>query len=499
MRLGLSALKTSGSIESNVEMPNYADADLGVGILHFGLGQFAKGHLLAYTDQLLNQKPDQPVGDWRVVGVSLKSDRAHEQLAPQDYLYSLLSQSAASEEVRVVAALADIISLSNDDANRLRDAMVDPAFRIVSLTITEKGYYQHRGRLDLSHPDIQADLADPLCPVTAIGWLALGLKLRRERGMAPFTVVSLDNIRGNGSVLHRALRDYCEQLDANLAKFISEEVSFPSSMVDRIVPAIDDVGRHLALEKVGLEDAGPVITETFCQWVLEDRFTQGRPEWEQVGVLLCDDIEPFESMKLKLLNGAHTTMAYLGMLAGLETVADCLSFAPMRTYLERLLKYEVLPEVDPPPGILLDRYIEALMLRFSNPHLRHRCAQIALDGSEKLQQRLLPVIEARVTSNKPIDCLALSIAGWIMFLRGFEYGYKYGKFADHEDPRGETLRKLASAESIDQAVRQLINDSGVFSEALNNSERFVQAVIEAAYLIQDRGPRAALESHMGSS
>ncbi len=483
VRLSVSALKEPVRLHPDVELPNYLDAELGAGILHIGLGQFAKAHLLFYLDSLLNQSPD----DWRVIGVNLRSDKAKEQLAPQNFLYSMISQSAESKEARILGSLADVIGKSELTSGKFLHALLAPSIRIVSLTITEKGYYISNGGLNFDHPDIQADLRHPSSPTTAIGWLALGLKKRREEGTKPFTVMSLDNIRGNGRVLRQLVMSYCQRIDPELAAYVEDEVSFPSSMVDRIVPALDAEGRDLAAEMIGFNDEAPVTTEGFCQWVVEDNFTQGRPPWERVGVTLCHDIDGFESMKLKLLNGAHSSLAYLGVLLDLETVADCMSYAPLRTFIERLLRSEVMPEVDAPSGIDLSDYVAELIVRFRNPYLKHRCAQIAMDGSEKLPQRLLPVIEARLAKNQDIQLLSYAIAGWLVFLQSQTV---------IEDPIGKSLQYLAQGDPS-QMVANLVGQSGVFGKALQE-ERFMQMVAGSVTSIQTNGARASLELLMKS-
>ena len=474
---------TVESIHSRVGQPSYLEQEPGSGILHFGIGQFAKGHLLAYTDALLNEV----LGDWRVTGVSLKTTTAKDALAPQDFLYGLVSQSETGSEARVIGSLADIISLSDGGAEQLQAALQAPETKIVSLTITEKGYYQRDGKLDLSHPDIQADLRQPQSPATAIGWLAFGAWLRWQQGVTPFTVVSLDNLRGNGPVLRQVVIDYCAHVDADLASFVEAEVAFPASMVDRIVPALDLTARQLAEQQLGVRDSAPVVTETFTQWVLEDNFCSGRPAWERVGVLLCDDISVYETMKLRLLNGAHSTMAYWGLILGLETVADCMAQPSLRAYIEALLHAEVLPEVEPPPGIELHAYISGLIKRFSNPHLRHRCEQIAMDGSQKIPLRLLPVIEARLGSGKDIDLLAHAIAAWIMFLQGQEAV---------QDPLSDQLLRLAAVEPPEQMVAGLIAESGIFGETLPRSSLFHESVTNAVLAIRKLGPDGALGAMM---
>ena len=467
-------LKESNNPQLNHELP-------GIGIVHLGMGQFARGHLAYYTDSVLQQAP----GDWRIVGASLRSDMARQQLEPQDNLYTVTSQSSTETHIQVIGALAEVISVQFSGRTALLNHLISPSSRIVSLTITEKGYYQNaHGQLDLAHADIQTDLAHLEAPETAIGWIVLALKIRRDNGFPPFTALSLDNLVGNGAVLKRMVLEYAQHSYPELVAYIKQRVSFPSTMVDRIVPAQSTASMAATAKQIGVEDHGCVHTEKFSQWVIEDDFVGGRPAWELAGVIFCDDVAPYEGMKLRLLNGAHSSIAYIGVLLGHGTVADCMNDLNVRAYIETLMRSEIQPTVSPPVGFDLDLYIEQLLDRFSNPNLHHRCEQIAMDGSQKIPQRLLPVLAARLKAGAAINHLVFSIAAWMVFVQ------------QHEpllDPRSSELKRLVLDAEPEQLAEALLG-TDLFPATLQKSTDFSAALVATINAIIKRGPAAALSA-----
>ena len=467
-------------LNERVKIPQYRLTTDDCGILHLGLGQFSRGHLLDYLDELLGSNP----GPWGLIGVSLRSDGAA-ALAEQDGLYTLIHQSEVSVSAKVVGALKGVIVLDSEDGpNQLQGYLLSPKVRIISLTITEKGYYlTSEGRLNVAHPDIAADLEQPYQPRTALGWIALGLKLRLERGIVLFTVMSLDNLAGNGRVLRQVVLDYIGVAFPEIKSVVRDQASFPSSMVDRIVPAQNLADRALAQKILGVRDQSVVVTEPFCQWVLEDRFVSGRPDWGSVGVTLCADVAPFEAMKLRLLNGAHSAIAYVGLMLGYDSVADCLADPIVADYVSRLMVDEILPGVVAPPSVDLPGYVMTLLARFKNPFLHHRCQQIAMDGSEKIQQRWLPVLASRLETQSPVPLMAFGLASWMIYLEGPSVV---------QDPRRDQLQRLLVDQSRRAQAAALIQDSGMFLGVTSHSRRLIGQVAASLESIDAHGGSQAL-------
>ncbi|MFT4676119.1 MAG: fructuronate reductase [Patiriisocius sp.] len=476
-------------LPSVVLAPGYLGNHLpGVGIVHLGIGQFAKAHLACYTDTVL----DQVGGDWRIVGASLRSNTSVKQLKPQDNLYTVTSESGESlnkssdpkSEFRVIGALAEVLAVQFGDRLKLLEYLLSPSTRIVSLTVTEKGYYQNAaGNLDIEQADIQADLANPGEPLTAIGWLVLAIKLRREQGTPPFTPLALDNLISNGAVLKRMVLEFSMHSDTGLGQYIEEHISFPSTMVDRIVPAVDAASLEATKARLGMIDQACVHTELFSQWVVEDRFLSGRPQWELAGVILCDDVTPFEIMKLRLLNGAHSCLAYLGVLLQYNTVADCMNDASVRAYIEIMMRTEIQPLVSPPAGFDLDRYITQLLMRFSNPGLRHRCEQIAMDGSQKIPQRLLPVLEERLEHGLSVTYLIFAVSVWMVFVQRQD---------SLVDPRSSELKSLVQGADPAELVARLIG-TNIFSQRLQSSTLLLAGLTSTVTSISRLGVNTALD------
>ena len=470
-------------LHPSVLLPGYLEPK--AGIVHLGLGQFAKAHLAYYTDSIMNLDG----GDWGIVGASLRSSAAAGVLQPQDNLFTVTSHSFNKTETRVIGSLLEVTAVSAGGRERLLDRMTDPSIGIVSLTVTEQGYYCNgAGELDFAHPDIQADLSAPDQPITAIGWIVLAAKHRRLTGAPPFTALSLDNLIGNGQVLRRVVLAFANRVDSQLATYIESKVAFPSTMVDRIVPALDADALTATTQRLGMVDEACVLTETFSQWVIEDRFVSRRPAWEKAGVVFCDDVTPFETMKLRLLNGAHSSLAYLGILLGHQTVADCMNDSTLRTFIESLMRTEIQPEVVPPQGFDLDQYINQLLTRFGNPHLRHSCAQIAMDGSLKIPQRLLPVLEERLSMGLCVRYLVFALAAWMAFVQQQE---------PLLDPLGATLRTLVDGNAINGnsgagLVSELLNSSGIFSKGLQDSPVLHLQLTAAVVDIRQLGVSMAL-------
>ncbi|HVW94175.1 MAG TPA: mannitol dehydrogenase family protein, partial [Devosia sp.] len=375
---------TLNALAPAVRLPTYDRSRVTPGIVHLGIGNFHRAHMAAYVDDLLAAEPE-----WGIVGASLRRPDTKEALAPQDGFYTLAVRDAEGTHCRIIGSIIGIVD-ANAERDRLLGLMASPQIRIVSLTVTEKGYCHDpaTGELDTSHPDIMHDLAYPAAPISAPGIIAAALELRRRRGLAPFTVLSCDNLPSNGITTARIVNRFAELRSPELGRYVREQVAFPSTMVDRIVPATTDADREAVSGLIGVEDAWPIMTEPFTQWVVEDEFPAGRPAFERVGVELTRNVEPFERMKLRMLNGSHSTLAYLGYLAGRQYVAEVMQSPDFTRLLHGLMTEEVMPTLHM-PGTDLGRYRDELLARFANPALNHRTWQIAMDGTQKLPQRLL--------------------------------------------------------------------------------------------------------------
>ncbi|MBB3343458.1 mannitol dehydrogenase family protein [Luteimonas sp. RC10] len=401
---------TLTTLPSAIARPAFDRAATRIGIVHLGAGAFHRAHQAVYFDDALALDPD-----WAVCAVSLRSPDVRDALRPQDGLYTL-AILGQTPQLRVIGALREVLC-ARDEAAAVLARLADPAVRLVTLTVTEKGYCLAGDGLDLSHPDIVHDLATPDAPVSAIGHVVAGLARRRAAGLAPYTVLSCDNLADNGVRLRRAVLAFAERIDPALAAWIDAEVAFPRSMVDSITPATDDALRTRVADALGLDDAWPVQREPYTQWVVEDCFCNGRPPLDQVGVILSDDIAGFDRAKLRLLNGPHSALAYLGLLRGIETVADAMRHPGLAAFVARLMREDIAPTLSVPAALDLDAYIDAILARFRNPAIAHRLAQVAWDGSQKLPVRLLGTLRDAQAAGRSIDRLCLPIAAWMHFVR----------------------------------------------------------------------------------
>jgi fructuronate reductase len=407
----------------------------GIGIVHFGPGAFFRAFNAIWTEEAMAAAG----GDWGICAVSLRSSVARDQLLPQDGVYTSVTLAPEERRARVIGSIARVL-VAPEDPPAVLKAMTAPEVRLVSLTITEKGYCHEpaTGRLRLEHPGIAQDLANPATPGTAPGYLVEALARRRDAGLAPFTVLSCDNLPDNGRLARGVALDLARARDAGLADWIEEHVRFPATMVDRITPATTPEDIAALARAQGYHDPACVMHEPFRQWVIEDDFTDGaRPAWELAGVRMVRDVSPFETMKLRCLNGTHSALAYLGYLAGHRTIADAVADPPFAAYCRHLWTREILPTVPQPEGEDLPAYCEALLARYANPGIRHRTWQIAMDGSQKLPQRLLGTLADDLAAGRAAPGLCLAVAGWMRYVGGVD---EAGGVIDVRDPMAARLR-----------------------------------------------------------
>jgi fructuronate reductase len=445
------------------------------GIVHFGPGAFHRAHQADYIDRLLRGDPR-----WGIAAVSLRSPGTVEALRRQQGRYTLAILDA-EPSFRTLAAHTGFFGPGEGEA--VRAQLRNPAVRIVSSTVTEKGYcLAGDGTLDFGHPDIVRDLADPEHPVSIVGWLALGLGDRRAAGLAPFAPLCCDNMASNGRKLRAAVLAFAGRLDPDLSEWIAGEAVFPNAMVDSITPATDEALRALVRGE-GFEDAIPVSREAYAAWVIEDVLPPGGPDLARAGVVLASDVAAWEKAKLRILNGAHSTLAYLGLLLGHETVADAMADAALAGFVEPLVRRDVLPSLAPSP-LDLEAYAGEILGRFRNPAIGHTLAQIAGDGSQKLPYRLLDTIREALDAGRPVARLAVPVAAWIAFLaRQARAGVEI------VDPLAATL---ADAGRTADPVAAVLALRQVFPLGLADHPHFREAVHTAWARIGEAGPRAVL-------
>lgn len=466
-------------------LPAYDRSAVKTGVVHLGIGAFHRAHQAVVFDDALTS------GDlrWGVLGASLRSPGVRDQLNPQGGLYTLVIRDGAAEHLRVIGAGQGVL-VGPEDPAALVAAMADPDVHIVTLTVTEKGYRLDpaTGDLMVEDPEVAADLADISAPRTAPGFIVAALKARKAAGLPPFTVISCDNLPHNGARIRAGVLEMARRIDPDLADWIAAEGAFPQTMIDRIVPATIPEDIDKLAGRIGVRDEGMVKAEPFTQWVIEDRFAGPRPDFAALGVQLTDAVAPWEDAKLRLLNGAHSAVSYLGALSGHEHVHEAVANPVLKAFVEALWD-EVETTLNPPPGLDIAAYRQELMARFSNSALMHRTRQIAMDGSQKLPQRLLAGTAERLAAGQSIDALALGIAAWMKWQSGVT---EAGEAFVVDDPLASKTAELLAGADMDAArVAALLTLSAVFPPALAADPAFAKAVT-AAYL--SLGTNGAVEA-----
>lgn len=436
-RLSLAAARATGAA-----LPAHAGR-LGTGIVHLGIGAFARAHTAVYTDAAIAATGDDR---WGMLGVSQRSGTVPAQLAPQNALFAVATRAPGVDRVDVVAALTGALDGSTDPTAVVA-AIADPRTHVVTLTVTEKGYrLRADGRLDLDAADVRADLAG--ATGTVVGQLAAGIL---ARGGAPLTLVSCDNLLGNGAMLHAALADYADALGgadgARLAAALGDSVRLPATMVDRMVPATTDADLDAVAARLGLRDEAAVVAEPFRQWVLADDFAADRPAWERAGALFVDDVAPWEDAKLRVLNASHTLLAYLGLLGETPTIAETVAVDEWRAAVRLLVDVDVAPTLHLPAGLDLAEYRDSVIARFGNPHLGHTVAKVGADGSQKLAPRLLSTVRAARAAGAEPRWASLPIVLWAEYVRTHAAGL--------DDPRAAELTARAEGPAESAGVRLL--------------------------------------------
>jgi fructuronate reductase len=456
-------------------------------MVHLGPGAFFRAFNAVYTHEAMTAEG----GDWGIVAVSLRSPTAHDQLDPQGSVYHSVTLSSEGPKPQLIGSVVRTL-VAPDDSGAVVAAMADPSVKIVSLTITEKGYCHKPsdGKLNLQHPDIAHDLKALSQPVSAIGFIVAALAARRAAGDAAFTVLSCDNLPSNGALARGMVLEFAQNVDADLAAWIEAHVRFPSSMVDRITPATTDEDIAALSQITGTLDLGCVFHESFRQWVVEDDFANERPAWDAVGVQFVSSVDAHELMKLRCLNGTHSTLAYLGYLAGFETIAETVADPDFAALCEMLWKDEIIPTLPQPDGEDLPAYCATLMARYKDTSIRHRTWQIAMDGSQKLPQRLLGTIADNLAMGQSAPCLYLAVAAWMVYVGGVD---ENGGDIDVRDPLADALKAASdSAKDASGKVDAILAFPAIFPDTLARNTKFRDGVVAAYDALAKDGAVAAV-------
>lgn len=479
------------NLNEQVIRPTYARSNLKTRIVHLGFGAFHRAHQALFTNEML-QKTN---SDWGICEVNLfGGEDLIEQLRVQDHLYTVAEKGAEATEVKLIASVTESLHPILDSKAAVLAKMTEEQVAIVSMTITEKGYCVDpaTGRLDKNNGLIIADLANPKDPSSAIGYIVEALRQRREKGVQPFTVMSCDNVQENGHVARAAVLDFANLVDVELASWIEANVTFPCTMVDRIVPAATEETLTEIAQLVGVEDPCGIACEPFRQWVIEDNFVAGRPDWNVAGAEFVSDVVPFEEMKLRMLNGSHSFLAYLGFLGGYAHISDTMTNDDYRTAAFDMMMKAQAPTLNMPEGTDLEAYATLLIERFTNPSLKHQTWQIAMDGSQKIPQRMGGSLRHHLAQGTDFKWLAMGIAGWMRYVGAVT---EQGETIDVRDPMVEQFQAIYAEHGMNvSAVKALLSIEAIFGTDLIANETFVSAVTDAYQLILDKGARAAVAS-----
>jgi len=459
------------------------------GVVHVGVGGFHRAHQAMYHDRLMNEGA---ALDWGICGVGVMPEdrRMKEVLDAQDGLYTLvLKHSDGTYEPRVIGSIVEYL-FAPDDPEAVIERMATESTRIVSLTITEGGYNINdaTGEFDVANPDVIHDLEPGAVPRTTFGMITEALRRRRKHGLPPFTVMSCDNLPGNGELTRRVFTAFARLRELELGEWVEREVCFPNAMVDRITPVTTDDDRFEVRERFGIEDLWPVVCEPYTQWVLEDAFTAGRPAYEEVGVQVVGRVEPYELMKLRLLNGSHQAMCYFGYLAGYRLVHEAAQDPLFQAFLLGYMDKEATPTLAPVPGVDLDGYKHTLIERFSNPEVRDTIARLCAQSSDRIPKWLLPVVRQQLAADGEIKRSAAVVASWARYAEGVD---ERGEPIEVVDRLASRLTQLARRQQEDPDA--FIKNRDVFGD-LADAKRFVTAYRSALASLHEHGARATLET-----
>ena len=484
-------LENLPGLDEKISTPAYARSDLRAGILHFGVGNFHRAHQAVYLDTLFSKGLGH---DWAILGASVMAsdNRARDILAAQDWLTTVVEQEADYSRARVTGAM--IGYLPPGDGQAIIGSLADPAIRIVSLTITEGGYFLDAdGNFDPSHPAIIADAANPDSPATVFGLIIAGLKQRRKNGIAPFTIMCCDNIPNNGHMTRNTVCGLAGLIDPDFSGWIAENVAFPNAMVDRITPATSDRERDLCASRYGIGDGWPVFCEAFSQWVLEDNFPAGRPPLEEAGVQFVPDVTPFELMKLRILNGGHAAIAYPAGLLDVHFVHEAMEHPLVAAFLDKLEREEIIPAVPPVPGTDIDDYYRLIVRRFANPKIGDTIRRLCLDGSNRQPKFIVPTVADNLKAGRSTDGLALESALWCRYCYGESDN---GRKIEPNDPNWDQLVARSSHAREDPA--QWLAMKEVYGDVASDGS-FARRFAHWLNMLWSSGTGKTLETYLGGA
>jgi mannitol 2-dehydrogenase len=481
------------SLSPDVRVPTYDRKSVGQSICHVGVGGFHRAHQAEYADDLLEKDG---ASEWGFCGIGLlpQDVRIRDVLRDQDYLYVVAEREVGHDAARVIGSIVNFL-WAGDGRESVLQKLASPDTKIVSMTITEGGYYlnQATGEFDAQHADIKRDLEHPEQPECSFGYIIEALNRRRLAGLPPFTVMSCDNVQSNGEVAHRMLLAFAELRDPKIRNWLEQNGAFPNSMVDRITPATTDEHRKFVRETFGIDDGWPVVPEAFRQWVIEDHFPLGRPAWERVGAEMTSNVLPYEKMKMRLLNASHQAMCYIGLLVGHTYADEAMADRQISTLLERMMDEEVTPILDPVPGIDLADYKRTLIRRFSNPAIKDTLLRLATEGSARIPKFVLPSIVDSLHAGTPNRLLIFTVASWFRYLTGTD---DHGGHLEIIDPLKNRLQEAAKKGQEDPGP--LLEIGELFPTALTQSPVFIDQLKEAMRYLYGEGSRAALNRYVGS-
>ncbi|MDN3628979.1 fructuronate reductase [Vibrio lentus] len=479
----------NSTLPNTVLRPDYDRSALQSRIVHLGFGAFHRAHQALFTNEMLSKTNT----DWGICEINLfGGEDLIESLRAQDHLYTVAEKGAESTDVKVIGSVTESLHPNLDGIEAVLEKMAEPQVAIVSMTITEKGYCADpaTGKLDKNNPLVIADLANPTQPKSALGYIVQALKIRRERGLKPFTVMSCDNVQENGHVAKAAIIEFAQLLDPELRDWIETNVTFPCTMVDRIVPAATEETLTEIAELLGCEDPCGIACEPFRQWVIEDNFVAGRPDWNIAGAEFVEDVVPYEEMKLRMLNGSHSFLAYLGYLGGYDHISDTMTDAGYRKAAFDMMMKSQAPSLTMPEGTDLEGYATLLINRFTNPSLKHKTWQIAMDGSQKIPQRMGGSLRFHLEQGSDFSWLATAIAGWMRYVSGVD---EQGNEIDVRDPMVDTLRQICDQHGLNvSVVPALLAVEAIFPAELGQNPQVIDAVSSAYQSLIEHGAVATV-------
>jgi fructuronate reductase len=480
-------------LPAEVKRPAYDRSQLKTRMVHIGFGAFHRAHQALCCDKLAEQG-----SDWGYCEVNLNSGALIEALREQQLLYTLTEMADDSLHTRVIGVITQALHGKSDGIEAVINAMSQPEVAIISMTVTEKGYCHQpaSGNLNPDHPDIVHDLQNPHSPRSLPGLILAAIRRRRDQGLPAFSVMSCDNMPENGHVTRNVVVQLAQHQDPALADYIQQHITFPSTMVDRIVPAMTDAAFAALSERLGSDDPVAVEAEPFFQWVIEDNFVNGRPAWEKAGAELVSDVLPYEEMKLRMLNGSHSFLAYLGFLAGYEYISDCVADPHFRAAARSLMIDEQAPTLRT-QGVDLNAYADSLIARYENRAIKHRTYQIATDGSQKLPQRMLDSLRWHLQRGSRCDLLLLGVAGWMRYVGGVN---EQGQPIEIRDPLKATLAEtVAGSEEGEARVRALLGLRDIFGDDLAQNADLVARLTTYYQQLTTQGARATVQQCMSQA